>query len=241
MIKSKKQNSKIAVKKKTTSKKQTKKTKRKRAKYDCLLPEHIEFICWEIAEFRGKIITTSCIAKFPDYPKADESKRRAWWKSKIFRHFPRDKFYNPTDDCIYKDKIASYRKEYTSNIKESVALAHAKERLKILQQIVELAMEEKTIRFQSVKQVKTVQKPEKKDKDGNVTYKNVRATEYVLVPIKGRDLDVARRTLETIRVESGDSQPQPDTLPAEITLHRKVIDTDNSKYKIILPEKKHAN
>ena len=241
MINSKKSRKKIAVKKKSNSKKQTKKSTQKREKYGRLLPEHIEFACWELAEFRGTTVTTSCIAKFPDYPKTDDAKHRAWWKNKIFHHFPRDKFGNPTDKCIYKEKIAMYRKEYTSNIKASIPLAHAKERLKLLQQIVEYALEEKTIRFQSLKQVKTVSLPGTKDKNGNVTFKNVRSTEYVPVPLKGRELDVARRTLETIRIESGDSQPQTDTPPEDITLHRKVIDTDNDKYKVILPTKKNAN
>ena len=241
MIKSKKKQKKIAVKKKTNSKKQTKKTTRKREKYDRLLPEHVEFACWELAEFRGALITSSCIAQFPDYPKLDEFKHRAWWKNKIFHHFPRDKFNNPTDKCVYKDKIAAYRKEYTSNIKESIPLAHAKERLKLLQQIVEYAMEEKTLRFQSIKQVKTVSLPGKEDKDGNITYRNVRSTEYVPIPVKGRELDVARRTLETIRTEVGDANPDKKTDPGDFTLRRKVIDTDNSKYKVVLPGKKHAD
>ena len=198
----------IAVKKKTSSRKRTNaKHSHARAKSYKLLFEHIDFICWEIAEFRGNNLYTACSSKFPEYPPGKSDKKyMCWWSDRISKNFPRDRFGNPTDKCIYKEKILAYRKEYLSSIKDSTPLAHAKERLKKYEEILAFALEEKTIRYQTVKQVEYNTVKDKTDKNGNTTYKTVRQFKHVPVPIKGRNLDVARRVLESIQSEVGDDK-----------------------------------
>jgi len=241
MVKPKKTKKQIAVKKKTSSSKPPKTvSKKKRAKTYHLLPEHIEFICWEIALWRGDLVTVNCMDKFPNYPPGGTKQKHAhWWKDCIYRYFQRDKFEMPTKECKYKQKILALRKEYLSSIKDSVPLSHARERLKKLEQILEYALEERISRYQTIKQIKYKSIPSKKDKNGIVTYKNVGVTKIIPIPVKERKLDVARKTLETIRAEVGDDKIDPNAIPPEdITIRRTVIDTDNSKYKIKLPGKK---
>ncbi len=197
MVKSNTQKKKIAVKKKTSSGKRTNaksspvrvshaSTRKKRY---AIHPEHIEFICWEIAEWRTKRIAAVCIDKFSDYPPSEsDPKQKKWWSDRISKNFPLDRFGNPTDKCTYRDRIFEYRKEVSSKIKESIPLANSCNRAKLLQDTIEYC---NTEHERTIKRVK-------KNKNGEerIAYR----TEY------GKDVNGLLKALDQLRAEVGDDK-----------------------------------
>lgn len=109
----------------------------------CFLPEHNDFICFQIATFRAptpKHLIDRCLERFPDYPPGkSDAQRQHWWADRLYRCFPRDWWGNPTDKCRHRDQILAMRDEWKRNIKDQFELANAAGRLRILTEALECA------------------------------------------------------------------------------------------------------
>lgn len=161
------------------------------------LPEHIDFVCVEMAEFRGvdrNALIAACLHRFPDYPpgRQNEQDRREWWATRLGATFPHDRYGNVTDDCKWRDRIAELRDAWRRELRDSVPLANRRQRLLELERLYNLALKDKVVRIFAVKQVI----------DGHVRYEHKVVTQP--------DVAEARRCLETIRAEMGDDHTQEE-------------------------------
>ena len=183
----------MAGKSKRTDSADQKKTAKKRKPRYNLKPEHVEFICQEIGELRGYgRLSDSCVNRFPAYPpRKTNVARKKWWAMQLCRHFPRDKYGVPEENCEHMEEIQMYRRAWR-DIKGRKILAHAAGRFEKLEEICNLALEARIVRYQSVK---TTAKDKKTGK---------LITLYEKIPIYEKALGSAIRAIEDMRIESGD-------------------------------------
>ena len=84
--------------------------------------DHVDFICGEIAAWRGiqtSALVDACRAQFPD-PRLTPH----WWASLVCKRFPRDMYGTPTAACKYRDKIMAERDTFAKVLRERIPLAN---------------------------------------------------------------------------------------------------------------------
>jgi hypothetical protein len=197
-------------------------------KVNWLTEEHTEFICNDIAAWRGVKLSSIVMAsmqEFQTYPTGmSEEARKHWWVKRVSAAFPRDQYGTPTAKCKYYTKIMEMRKAIEDFPRKHVACANKTIRIMRLEEMYKLCMEpQKETRIEFYKA-----------KDGLMAQRKVET-------IRGPNIEQAREILAQIAKEMGDDVSYPCTPDMPISATRAIVDVADEKrdkFEVHLPKPK---